>query len=371
MRRSSGAACRKIEASTSERPDCRSLGGASNVFLTLPSVSSQVPVVSTSNVNGKRWAEIALLLLELVDEKEIVVRKDFDPRSVIDEVLVKWVSKHCGDLKVLSSFNLVSSLLLSDQNVYSYDECRGEPKEKQVWHLGLVASDSVVVLSIKEKVESLEARFPGLGFAAAEYAETASCRTVTMFSPNVAFAHAQHVYWYGQETDEDFLEELKSYYDDDDEAMADAVQNTVLPSAFLQSFGPFFATSKVKVEKGQLEAIAASQDVEAAEVARIMLNIDRLNEEGARLPDLYDREAEQVYFSCLMRWDEGDELFRCYDDYVEMANQCSDSYTDLFGVADVPLDVEAFQKWRVTTEKGFELYSQLDQLMQRIGTVIN
>lgn len=364
MRRSSSATRKQVATSINERSGYSSLGGAANVFLTLPSVSAKVPTVSNSTVNAECWAKIALLLLDMVDEKEIVVRKNLDPRSVIDQAISKWVSKHCGDIKVMGGFSLVATIKVEDQNVYCSNN-KSDDTEK-TWQLGLCSTQTEMYFEVKTKVEALEAFRPGLGHTAVHFAEAASYRTIEMFTPNVAFYHAQHVYWYGADNDEDFLSEQEYSGEEDGEGEAEVFK----PSDFLKSFPDFFF-SGAKLSPEQLKSIAASKDSEEGEVARIILTIDRLCEEGAKLPDLTDREIEHVYFSGAMHWDENDSLARCHDDFINMANECSDGYTDLFGVTDVPYNPKAFQKWRAEMEKGFELYSQLDRLMQLIGTVVN
>lgn len=361
MRKSTGTALKQVEPRADVRPLTGSLGSPANVFLTLPSVSEKVLVKATSTVTAERWAEIALQVLELVDEKKIKAGKNLDPREVVQQALSIWASKHCSEIKVLGGFGISAALSGDDLSVQGHDELNGEN-----WLIGLSSAQTEIYFTLKPKVEALEALFPGLGHTAVHFAEMASYRTVTMFTANVAFSYAQSLYWYGQETDDDYISEANGCGEEigEDEG---SEEHSFKPSDFLKSFPDFFFSGE-KLSSELLKSIAESEDSEAGEVARIILSINRSFDDEARLPDLQDCEVDQVYFSGYMGWDDSDSLSRCADDFVQSANECSDSYTDLFGVTKVPFNKKAFQKWRAGMEKGFELYTQLDRLMQLIGT---
>ena len=46
-----------------------------------------------------------------------------------------------------------------------------------------------------------------------------------------------------------------------------------------------------------------------------------------------------------------------------MANQGGDYMTELNGVEAIPLEAEAFKKWKCRMEKGFRMLNLLDQLI--------
>ncbi len=361
MRTCTGAARQQIETSAGRGSLACSLGSNSDVFLTLPAVSAAVPVASASTKNAERWAQVALLSLELVDESEITVGKQFDPQKIAAQALSKWASKHCEGVKVLGSFSISVALSADDMGLSSSE------KEDGTWAIGLCSEQTERYFTLKTRVEELEAKFPGLGHTAAHLAETASFKTFSLFSPTSAFWFSQYLYWYGLDDDESFLEERKANYDDGEEE--DDTGELFKPSDFKSSFPDFFFSfSETVLPVDQLQSIADSGDQDAKEVASLLLSIKELVDAGAELPGLSGCDCEPAFFSGYLGWDEKDCLNRCLDDFYEMANQGSDYYSDFFGVTHVPFSKRKFTKWRGEMEKGFELYVKLDRLIQLIGT---
>lgn len=345
-----------------KRSNPASVRGASDVFLTLPTINHKLPWRAKENRNQRRWADLALLTLQLVDEKDIKMKEKFDPRDVIDQALSQWAEKHCGDLMILTPFGFGVSLP-EDEDEYSMGSDYAEERQ---WRLTLTSENSGVnVVQIQSKVESLESIHPGLGWAAVSVANMASIHTIASFDPGLARSRAEVLWWYGTDNDVDFLGEYQSYNGEEEE---DSSGNELFkPSDFDASLSSYF-DAHPELDEQQISNLA-ELDGEAGEVARLIVEMMSLIAEGARLPDLGGCEYEQVYFSSVVRWNDDDAMLRVHDDFINDANMCGDCYTDVFGTTVVPFDVDGFQQWADITGKGLLLYSKLDRLMQLIGTV--
>jgi PRTRC genetic system protein F len=78
--------------------------------------------------------------------------------------------------------------------------------------------------------------------------------------------------------------------------------------------------------------------------------------------DLYD--AGPVYYQAAVRFSDDDAMQRAVDDYIEMANNCSDSYTPMVHLMEVDLrDTDKVRKWWDGMLKGCKLLHAIDQLL--------
>jgi len=89
--------------------------GAANNFLSLPSVSQEIPTRSFSCEDDKAWLEVAKLCANLVQDDELEIGSTTSARQIISQALSVWASKHCANTKALDSFTLIASL---DRDVY-------------------------------------------------------------------------------------------------------------------------------------------------------------------------------------------------------------------------------------------------------------
>jgi PRTRC genetic system protein F len=348
---------------STRRPVNAPARGYTNGFLTLPHLSKTVPVRSVAEKADQKWLQIAKLCAELVEENEVEIHDQSTARDIVTATLSIWASKHCANISVLDGFDLIASI---DTELLSYN-CyaeEAEKLEKENWFIGFQSTQVTRYFNIKDKIEKLERMYPGLGRTALSYAERASYQTITALSPEVGFYLGQHIYWYGMDNDEDYKFETEAYGEET------PGEEVFLPSDYRKAFSKPFLTGACLKRKA-LKGIAVEQNI-AGETARAVLSIMDLIKQEARLPDLSGHDVEGVYFSCYLGiGGDNDMIERVLDDHMNYANQASDGFTAMHGIATVPLDRAAFQKWRAGIEKGFALYTQLDHLIQLVGEIRN
>ena len=355
MRKRAGSARSLVKGRREGRPAAASFGGFAAGFLTLPVIPKHLPVTSVVDEDDGKWLQAAKLCAELVDDDELVIHDKTTARDIIGQSLSVWASKHCADIQVLDKFELIASL---EPDAFGL-EYEGD-NEKKCLFIGFQSMQTTPFINVKAKVEMLESVHPGLGRTAVSIAEMASYRTFTSFTPQVAFHHASYLYWYGTETDDEFKEELEGLGAEDE-----LDDDVLLPSQFMESF-PAYLVSGANLEREVVQTIASANDP-AGEVARIILSIQDLIDQEAKLPDLRRFYGESAFFSCYMGTGE-DMLGRVLDDFYQNTGNGGE-YTDMYGVAEIDFSKKAFQKWKAETEKGFALYTQLDRLMRCIGDV--
>lgn len=332
-------------------------GCGASAFLTIPKLEKSVLPSVKPPVNDQRWMDIANLCASLVDD-DFQVSADATAQQVINATLAAWASKRCADIQLLDSFNFV--VALDDETLgLERDEDGNTPNR---WLVALEAGQNMNYIVVDEKLLELEREFCGLGRAAISIAEQASFRTFTAFSPGVAQDIASYIYWQGELTDADVIETWMS------EGMEEGdLAENFLPSHFREPIPDVFFEG-TNMSKEELQNIADSnRGNTASEVANVILSIMDSLDQKAELPGLHGYENETAFFSCILGISaENDPLSRVIDDHFEWANSDSDRFTSFYGVTQVPFEAEAFQQWRVEMEKGFALYSKLDQLIRLI-----
>jgi PRTRC genetic system protein F len=353
MRNSTGSTRAFVKECTEGRPDAASFGGAAAGFLTLPGISQHVPVTSVIDEDDGKWLQMAKLCAELVGDDELVIHDKTSARDLIGQSLSVWASKYCADIRVLDKFELIAAL---DRDAFGLD-FNDEPEQKLLY-IGFQSQQATPYINVKAKVELLESVHAGLGRTAVSIAESASYRTFTAFTPQVALHHASYLYWYGMDNDEDFKEEMEGNE-------AELGEDTLLPSQFLASFPDYLVNGDV-LERDVIQRIATGTD-ESGETARVILSILDLIDQDVRLPFFNNYYGESVFFSCYMGTGD-DMLARVMDDFYQNTSDGGE-YTDMYGVAEVEFNKRAFLKWKSEMEKGFALYTQLDRLMRCIGDV--
>lgn len=355
MRTSARQARLGNQKSETPQPAVTSFGGAAAVFLTLPAVSKKVPKRTVSKEDDRKWLEVAKMCAELVSDDELDITNKTTARDIVSQALSVWASKLCADINLLDSFSIVASL---DREAF-YLDYDGDESTAGMAFFGLVSDQMTPHINVKQKIEALEKAHPGLGRTAVYYAEMAGYRTFEVLSPSHGFSLAQNLYWMDLDNDEDVKSE--SGYCGGDELDEDAL----LPSTYIAAFPEVFLKG-VGLEREALRRIASAKDT-AGETAKVILSIMDLIEQDAELPDLRMYAVDKAFFSCYMGMDEEHSMLdRVIDDFYQSTGY-SEGFTDMYGIADVRLDKEAFLKWRDSMEKGFLLYSKLDRLMGLIG----
>ena len=357
MRKRIGSTRASVKERTKRRPVAAASGGIATCFLTLPFIDQSIPVKSVYETDGGKWLQAAKLCAGLVGDDELVINEKTTARDIISQALSAWASRHCADIQVLDNFELLAT---PDHDGLDLDYEEQPDPEKNLLYIGVRSQQATQFINVKAKVEKLEAEHPGLARTAIHFAELAGYRTFTAFTPQVAFHHASYLYWYGADTDEDFEQERESYGEENEELD----EGCLLPSQFLASFPDYMFTGTV-LEREEILRIASGTE-EAGETAKVILSIMDLIDQEARFPISIKNCSESAFFSCYMGT-EDDMLGRVLDDFYEGTG--NGEFTDMYGVAEVPLDEQSFQQWKAEMEKGFALYTQLDRLMRCIGDI--
>jgi len=332
--------------------------GAANNFLSLPSVSQDIPTRSFSCEDDKAWLEVAKLCANLVQDDELEIGSTTSARQIISQALSVLASKHCANTKALDSFTLIASL---DRDFYGLEYC-GDESNVPTWFVGIDSEQNTPYITVNNKIEALEQAYQGLGRTAIFYAEQAGYHTFPIFSPSMGFHQGSYIYWHGLENDDDVLSEIELEQYEEGEIL--------LPSQYKAAFPEIYFSGDI-LERPALQEIAlALAETEVGNTAKSILTIMDLIEQNVRLPNLQNYDAESVYFSAYMSLNEQHTMFnRVLDDFYQSTSEDSDYFTTIYGIAELPFDTTSFCNWRDKMEKGFLLYQKLDELMQLIGEV--
>ena len=343
-----------VKKSRKGRSATATICGASP-FLTIPKLGKDALAAQKPSNNEQEWLNIATLCVSLLDE-DIQVDADATVQQIVSIALANWASKHCADVQVLDRFDIIAAV---DDELFGLESRGDENDSPNHWAIAIEAGQDFPYIVVDEKLLELEKEFCGLGRTAIHMAEQASFKTFTVFSAMVAKDIASYIYWQGEDNDEDVIQILE------DEGME--LEEMFLPSQLVGAFPSFFFKGDVLTEQALQSIAASSIDSMASEVARIILSIMDLINDGAELPGLQDYSNDSAYFSCILGISaDNNPLRRVIDDHFECANSGSDYYTGYYGIAKIPFEMESFLKWRETMEKGFALYSNLDHLIRLI-----
>lgn len=345
-----------VTSRTGRRQVAPASRGAAACFLTLPNIDKSIPVKSVWDEDEK-WLKAAELCASLVGDDELNINDKTTARDIIVEALSIWASRHCADISVLDNFELQAALNAEDIEM-DYESAKSA--ETECLYIGFRSCQMTPMISVKKKLEELDAAHPGLAGTAFAYAERAGYRTFTPFSPHVAFHQATYLYWQGCDNDDDLNEEMEAQGMEEEERDGGGL----LPSTFFDAY-PEYLTKSDPLERDVVERIALRSD-EAGETAKVILSIMDLIELDASMP--YYESGNTVYFSCYIEDGENNQTSRILDDIYEQS-QYGGECTDLYGVSEIPLEPLAFQKWKTEMEQGFSLYTHMDRLMRCIGEV--
>ena len=341
-----------------KRGSVAATGRGAAPFLTIPTLGKEVLAKAGPLIDANVWLNIATLCASMVED-DFQVKEDATTPNLVNAVLASWASKHCADIQVLDDFNFIVAL---DDDGFGLESNVDSNDKPGHWFIAIEAGQTLNYVTVDKKLLELESAFSGLGRTAIHAAQQASFKTFVVFTPSVAKDIASYLYWQGEETDADVIENIR-----DQGVEEQDLDDFFLPSQFIEPFPPLFFEAG-SLPDAELQNIAeAAPGGLAGEVAKVILSINGLINDGAELPGLHDYSNDLAFFSCILGIDaDNDPVSRVIDDHFEQANAAGDVYTGFYGVTKVPFEVEAFNQWRENMEKGFALYSKLDQLIRLI-----
>lgn len=280
--------------------------------------------------------------------------------EILGKGLTRWFGAHVGETVQVNPIagTIATSLDGAMQPAYH----SGEPDVDGLLYLVLAHTNNEAELCVGEVMMRLESILPGLGETIYAAIEMASYRTVAAFTPNRAQYEAQCLYWQGCENDADLREELEANYGENWREEAEEL-DIYWPSQFVASFKvPWVLKAQARTPERKLKKLARRHPLAwVRKLCRLTLAMQALFSRNAMIegPQQF-LDAETVYPSVVLRWDEQDDLKRVIDDYTDRANECSDCYTDVVSVMEVPLEKEDFMRWEQQTGRGLRLYQLLD-----------
>lgn len=282
-------------------------------------------------------------------EKQTVV-------ETVQSTMQAWLKRHTSELKNLA--DTVSMHVALDAQTLLFDEA-AQYRDPGTWCVAFDVATHDKVFRLEEKATALEALQPGLGQAALNVLTTSGYQSTTFMTPALARNIAEYVYWTGASTQEEWRDEVGSFYGDDEEE----IDELFSPDDFDAEY-PEWARGTKKPAGVPVYALAVdgSQPLEVQEVATILVEITALMEEGVHLSEPL-HEAEQVYHGAYFRWSDEDSMQRLLDDYVQLANESGEGFTTLAGLETVGLDQESFIAWKTRVEQAFRLMALQDRLI--------
>lgn len=313
-----------------------------------------------------KYAALALHLYDmgLLSEQD---RELVTITEILGKGLTRWFVGCMGETSQVNPIagTIATSLDGALQSAYESSAAdEGEPL-----YLLLAHTNNEAELCVGDVMMRLESILPGLGETIYAAIECASYRTVSAFTPNRALYEGQCLYWQGCESDEDLREELEANYGENWREEAEE-QGIYWPSQYRASFKvPWVLAAKAQVPERKLKKLARRHPLAwVRKLCRLTLAMQALSSRNAMIegPQQF-LDAETVYPSVVLRWDEQDDLKRVLDDYIERANECSDCYTDVVSVMEVPLEKEDFMRWEQQTSPGLRLYQLLDAALDVVS----
>lgn len=306
---------------------------------------------------GQNDQAFARLALNMLDTGMLSDTDTGTPGALVQTGFNRWLAGIVGETPRLNK--VFGCLAGSVEEAASWQTGHEEISEEAAY-LALSIDEPEQVIAIGPVIESLESILPGLGQTVFGIIEMASFKTINAFTPSVGLYYGSYLYWQGTDTDDDWRAEMEACYGEEWESEEDA--EFYLPSQYRASFGcEWLFGRRQRVRERKLKRLARRHPLPwVRRLCSLALHMQALIEQGAMLPSAELIESECVYSSVLLRWHENDDLVRVFDDHVQRANECCDSYTDIASILEVPYEKEAFVRWEAATRKGFRLYELLD-----------
>ena len=308
------------------------------------------------------WAALALTLLDEVGSADISA--DLPPSAIAVELVKRFVMQE-GELRRLSPLHVELAFDREHLPEFLDLETGGLNTDLHVW----VAFDHVhgmKTLPVGRGLEFLERQQKGLGQTVLSIIDSASAQSFNVMTFNQAHYLATYIYWYGSDSDEDFLDEHCAMYGEE----ANVTEDVFKPSDFTSNYPvPWAYCASRHINRNALARLARMHQGREtgallADVAALASKLaDKRNSTG-----LDDCKSEQsIYPSALLSWGADDnQTTQIFDDYVHEANSTGgEGYSELELVAVVE-EQGADPQWVRHLRYRTELYYALDRLLDEL-----
>lgn len=262
-----------------------------------------------------------------------------------NDVLTQWIKPQVKDLAAMTEWSV-------NVGPFAEFEFSGEDAFGPL-RMGIML-DIVRGRFMEKRLGKIEADTKGLGEAVIHWITRAGYHTIDVMTPAYARDLAEYLWWHGESDEESWKENL-----DDEGYEPDDIESMIGPAKFEASF-PRWVLKPAQPKLSRIKPKTA----DGKKVLNILREMEAISEKHALLPCLLPDSHDRVYWGAYLGWrEEGCAVYRLLDDHFEMANQGGDYMTELNGVEAIPLEAEAFKKWKCRMEKGFRMLNLLDQLI--------
>jgi len=361
------------EQSECERKSLGSFIRNTATVLTIPRCSSKIQTQLNAGGYSRNMASLALNLLRVGYIKETDVG---DLQAIIQKGIQKWVLDKVGDLinfdfsiEITPEINFVENLMYDDDFVQMSGEIESMVGEIPMFLL--IEPGNLKTMTVGAKLQKIEDKVPGLGKTAYYMLATCGAKTLRIFTPWMGDYLAQNIWWYGMDNHEDFMEEVSSYLEDENDESELEGALEIGPKAWEESFPLWVTKIENALSEKELKAIAEAMPGSLeSEVSTIVLSM--IKNQDAALPNVGCTNMDSIYSGMYLHWEENSLSQRLIDDWFENLNiNGGEGYIETMGISPIPSKPFQFRKWMVDMEKGFAQLKNIDQLVNLIGVRSN
>ena len=324
--------------------------------LRLPSAATLPPRMLQQGANKN----LSRMALALYDAGWITEDDKGDSTTLVKAGLNRLVTRTIETPHQVSTINL--HVAFSLEGMFG---CGGEVETDSDFWLGVSLNNDSSEIFVSEALLSLESKVKGLGEMVMQAIDSAGHRTFLAWTPSAARDVAEYVLWFGQSTQENWLEEAKAnMYEEED------LEDQLSPDQYDAGFPVTWAVKpKKKLSPRKLRKLFRKHpDQSVRNAAKAILDIQNLEKENVCLPGTQLSDADPVYRGAFVRWDENDPIEQVMDDHIHDANQSSDSFTELSSTWTIPATESDCAQWIKELHLGLKLYHKLDVLLDSLTT---
>lgn len=324
--------------------------------LSLPAISSQIPAELDGGEDEAQWAKLALLWLDELP----VGNPNEGPARVVQKAVAHWIERVTGGFRGSIDFDV--RVGMSVESVLGWmTQDTGEPDR---WYFAYEHAGTS--LWSMHRLADLEAGVPGLGETAWDIIGAAAARTVEGMAPEFISRRAEWLWWHGNCTQEDLVEELAS------QGYSEAEIREYPSVEWVQNAYPTYIRNPTrKLDDAALAKLSESGATEfVRESAALLVTMSQLIAKNAVLPyldgDLVDGEC--AHLGVLLKATRDDTVITQFvDDWYQMVNESGDGFHEAYGLSEAPFDRMKFRRWKVNMEKGLRLFAALDRFLDLAG----
>jgi PRTRC genetic system protein F len=327
--------------------------------LALPRISS-VPTKLNHQQSAESTSRIALALLDLGLACDEDAAYAATPAIFVERIFNRWISERAACINILSPrFTLTDKL-------ESFEE--SSDSETSQMCVGIsYSTENAVWFALKDKIEALEAAAPGLGQTALSTLYRWLSVTSLAISPDFVFSLVQRFYWYGEEDEKGYLEEM--------EAMGEDIEDMECPvtrEAFENEYPRFVYSPSETLNKEDLQNLKEHSNPLVAETATFLLSEpDREEWDRTSRPDYLDSlgsDSECIGFNLILHWDTENTPIstQATDDWQEYAFQ--GGCTNLYAIYQADQNIEGIRGLFAKLEQFISALAWVDKAVSLVAT---